>query len=202
MSTFPHFFQLSAMDCGPSCLKSIAKFYNREISIDLLRQKCQISRIGVSLLGISEAAEFIGLKTLAAKVSFEQLIENKAFPCIVHWNQNHFVIVYKIKGNSVFVCDPAKGNLIIQKADFIEKWKQKNEMGVALFMEPTAEFFKNDDEAKNVVESKWRFLFSYLKKYQKGFFYLFIGLLFSTSILLVTPFLTQILIDKGIINRD
>ena len=121
MSTFPHFFQLSAMDCGPSCLKSIAKFYNREISIDLLRQKCQISRIGVSLLGISEAAEYIGLKTLAAKVSFEQLIENRAFPCIVHWNQNHFVIVYKIKGNSVFVCDPAKGNLLIQKADFIEK---------------------------------------------------------------------------------
>lgn len=202
MSTFPHFFQLSAMDCGPSCLKSIAKFYNREISIDLLRQKCQISRIGVSLLGISEAAEYIGLKTLAAKVSFEQLIENRAFPCIVHWNQNHFVIVYKIKGNSVFVCDPAKGNLLIQKSDFIEKWKQKNEMGVALFMEPTAEFFKNDDEAENVVESKWRFLFSYLKQYQKSFFYLFIGLLFSTSILLVTPFLTQILIDKGIVNRD
>ena len=97
--TFPHYTQLDMMDCGPSCLRMISKYYGKSYSLQTLRDKCYISREGVSMLGISEAAESLGFKTMGVKISFEQLVEEVQLPCILHWNQNHFVVCYKIKKN-------------------------------------------------------------------------------------------------------
>ena len=112
---FPHHHQLDAMDCGPTCLRMIAKHYGKSYSLDTLRQRCEYTRVGVSMLGISNAAESIGFRTLGARLSFEELVK-APFPCIVHWNQRHFVVVYDIrkrrKGYQVYVSNPASKKLI------------------------------------------------------------------------------------------
>ena len=128
---FPHYQQLDSMDCGPSCLRMIAKFYGHSYSLQNLREKCFITRQGVSMLGISDAAESIGLRTQGVRVSLEQLIEDVPLPCILHWNQNHFVVLYAIKkGNNLSskekyrfsISDPAKEKYQIDKAGFEKCW--------------------------------------------------------------------------------
>lgn len=109
--SFPFFHQHDAMDCGPACLRMIAKYYGRHYTLEGLRQRCHISREGVSLLGISSAAEEIGFKTIGVHLPFSQLKDEVPLPCIVHWRQNHFVVVYKIKRGTVYVADPASGLL-------------------------------------------------------------------------------------------
>jgi ATP-binding cassette subfamily B protein len=113
MNRFPFSAQLDAMDCGVVCLQMIATYYNRHYSLEQLRNRCFITREGVSLLGISKAAEEIGFRTLGGKFTFKQLVEKAPLPCIVHWQQDHFVIVYRIrkrrKGIRVYVADPGKG---------------------------------------------------------------------------------------------
>jgi ATP-binding cassette, subfamily B, bacterial len=94
---FSHYCQLDMMDCGPTCLRMVAKHYGRAYTAQSLREKAQIGKDGVSLLGISEAAEAIGFRTMGAKVSFEKLVAEAPLPCIVHWRQNHFVVVYEVK---------------------------------------------------------------------------------------------------------
>jgi len=118
MSSFPFYRQLDSMDCGPTCLKMIAKYYGKYYPIEILREKSQLSRDGVSLYGIAEAAESIGFTTIAAKVNFNQLINDVTLPCIVHWKQNHFIVVYKIRKNKVYVADPAVGKYILSKKIF------------------------------------------------------------------------------------
>ena len=97
MALFPHYAQLDAMDCGPTCLRMIAKYYGRNYTLQTLRSKSFITREGVSMLGISDAAESIGFRTTGLRTTFNQLAEEKPFPCILHWNQNHFVVCYDIK---------------------------------------------------------------------------------------------------------
>ncbi len=104
---FPFFRQPDAMDCGPSCLKMIARHYGKSINIESLRRGCYITREGVSFLGLSEAAESIGFRTIGVRIPFEKLAKDVPLPAIVHWKQNHFVVVHKIKGNTVSVADPA-----------------------------------------------------------------------------------------------
>ena len=106
---FPHYSQYDAMDCGPTCLRMVAKYYGKHYKLDTLRDRSFITREGVSMLGISRAAESIGFRTMGVKISFEQLKTEAPLPAIVHWNQNHFVVVYKITGR--------KGNEIIHVAD-------------------------------------------------------------------------------------
>lgn len=100
---FPIYRQLDAMDCGPTCLRMIARFYGKNYSLQSLRTKCHITREGVSTLGISDAAELIGFRTEGVKLTWEQLRDNIPFPCIVHWKQRHFVVVYDIKKKSRFI---------------------------------------------------------------------------------------------------
>ncbi len=107
--SFPFYHQLDAMDCGPTCLRMIAKYFGKSYSLEFLREKCFISREGVSLLGISDAAEYIGFRTLGAKIDFDKLENEVPLPCIAHWRQNHFVVIYKIKKNRVYVADPGHG---------------------------------------------------------------------------------------------
>ena len=201
---FPFYKQLDAMDCGPSCLRMIAKFYGKIFSLQSLREKCFITREGVSLLGISDAAEIIGLHTVGVRIDFKKLCEEAPLPCIVHWKQRHFVVVYKIKNNEVFVADPAHGLVKYSEKEFLDCWlstKTDNEdKGIALLIEPTPDFYTQEDEKIN--KSGFRFLFSYLRPYRKFIVQLFLGLLLGSLLQLIFPFLTQSVVDVGISNQN
>ena len=210
---FPHYSQHDAMDCGPTCLRMVAAHYGRIYSLENLREKSLITREGTSMLGISEAAENIGFRTTGVKVSFEGL-KTAPLPCIVHWNQQHFVVVYDIKapskpslssrrgagGEVVFIADPAAGKVKYTSEEFCRCWlSTKNEgvdVGVALLLEPTPDFYKMEDEKVN--RKGFSFLFSYLRPYKSLVVQLFLGLLFGSLLQLMLPFLTQSIVDFGI----
>ena len=142
---FPVYRQLDAMDCGPTCLRMVAKFHGRSFSLPYLRDRSFITRDGVSLLGISEAAEHIGMRTLAAKVPFEVLEREAALPCIVHWHGNHFVVVHQIKNRKVQVADPAHGLVTYTREEFKKAWingaaAEGESVGIALLLEPSPSF--------------------------------------------------------------
>ena len=146
MKAFPSYTQLDAMDCVPTCLRNIAQYYGRHYSLQNLRKKCHITREGVSLLGISNAAELIGFRTTGAKVTWRQLRDEVQLPCIAHWNQQHFVVIYEIKNNVVYVSDPAAGLLEYDEAEFKKSWlqsykevrnKEIERKGIILILEPT-----------------------------------------------------------------
>ena len=159
IKSFPVNIKLDSIDCGPTCLKSIAEYYGKIWSLDTLRKRCYIGNNGVSMLGISEAAESIGFRTAGVKLTFSQLRDEAVLPCIVHWNQDHFVVVYDIKRKRntdiVRVFDPAVGLLNYSKEKFIRFWKQSNDYGVALLLETTPEFYKNKDEKNKGLSFKY-----------------------------------------------
>jgi len=192
------------MDCGPACLKMIAGFYNRNFSLDYLRQKCYITKEGVSFLGLSEAADSIGFKTLGIRVPFEMLSEKVPLPCIVHWRQKHFVVVYKIKGDTIWVADPAAGNLKYSRVDFEKNWVATlvdgKKAGLVLITEPTPDLYKT--EVIREIPGGFRFLAKYFSLYKKYLGQLILGLLLGSVIQLIIPFLTQSVIDIGINNND
>lgn len=200
---FPFFYQHDSMDCGPACLRMIAKYYGRHYTIESLRQKCHISREGVSMLGISNAAEDIGFKTIGVHIPYSQLKEEVPFPCIVHWRQNHFIVVYKIKKNTVFVADPASGLIKYTKKEFLDGWisrKGDSDEGIALLFEPQPEFYSVDGEKPD--KAKFSFILQYLKPYKKLVLQLFLGMLIGTMLQLIFPFFTQSIVDYGIGNNN
>lgn len=150
MKKFSYTRQLDAMDCGPASLKMVAEHYGRHYSLDTLREETFIGREGGSLLGISRAAEKIGMRTVGGRLTFEDLKDKAPLPCIVHWNQNHFVVVYGIKGKRVFVADPGKGLVIYTREEFCNHWistsTKGEDKGVALLMEPSRIFYDNKGE--------------------------------------------------------
>ncbi|QGY42844.1 ATP-binding cassette domain-containing protein [Maribellus comscasis] len=204
MSKFPFYQQYDAMDCGPSCLRMVAKYYGKHFSTEFLREKSFITREGVSLLGISDAAEGIGLRSMGVKISFGQLKKEAPLPCIVHWGQNHFVVVYKFKKGKVFVADPAFGRLEYSESEFRQKWlatvKEGEEKGICLLLQPTPDFYQEADE--KVKRTGFRFVLNYLKPYRKLVIQLLLGFFLGSLIQLVLPFLTQSIIDVGISNQD
>ena len=129
---FPHYTQLDAMDCGTTSLRIVAQFYGRHYSLQNLRERCHITREGVSLLGISDAAESIGFRTTGVKITWHQLRDEANLPCIVHWNQQHFVVVYRIARKRgkwwVYVSDPASGLLKYTEEQFLKAWIQSREL--------------------------------------------------------------------------
>ncbi|WP_124980656.1 peptidase domain-containing ABC transporter [Nonlabens xiamenensis] len=205
MKRFRIFKQSEAKDCGPTCLKMVARHYGKTLSIDRLRQVAETTREGSSLLGISEAAEQIGFKTLAVKLSTKKLIK-APLPCILHWSQNHYVILYKIKQNRFFIADPAHGLIKYSQREFIDAWigksaKEDSQEGIALMLEPTIGF-NNDFEDDE--ESKYGFgvLTHYIKRHRNLLWQLVLGLLAASLLQLVVPFLTQSVVDIGIKNQD
>src|ERR1700734_2700361 len=106
---FPFFTQADSMDCGPTCLKMVVKYYGKDIAVQTLRESSQIGKGGTSILGISEAAESIGFRTQAVKIDYDVLIKDALLPCILHWNQNHFVILFRVKKGYLHLADPAYG---------------------------------------------------------------------------------------------
>lgn len=197
---FPFFHQYDAMDCGPTCLKMIAQYHGKTFSLEKLRELCRISKEGVSMLGISMAAESLGFKTLGVRINFHQLKDEVPMPCIVHWKQNHFVVVYRIKRGKVYVADPAHGLIKYDIKEFLSCWiSTRNDdkpEGIALLLEPQPDFFKSDGETLD--KTKFSFVLQYLKPYRKLVFQLLLGMLLGTLLQLIFPFLTQGIVDYGI----
>ena len=205
MSSFHQFIQLDSIDCGPTCLRMIAKHYGKHYSLETLRQHSFITREGISMLGISDAAEYIGFRTSGVMISFEQLVEEAPLPCIVHWNQNHFVTVYDVKRNKkgyrIRVADPALGSVTYHEAEFKKCWlstKQENEdKGAALLLQPGPEFYDREDEKENRNRSL-RYFLRYLTPYKSELVQLILGMVVVSLLQLIFPFLTQSLVDIGI----
>lgn len=204
MRRFPFFKQLDAMDCGPSCLRMIAKFHGKNFSLQTLRDKSYLTRVGVSLLGISDAAESIGLRSVGARITFGQLREQVPLPCIVHWKENHFIVVYAVKKGKVYVADPAFGLIKYNLTEFLKGWTENPDpstaKGLCLLLDPSPDFYNLSDEKTD--KSSFRYLFSYLKQHKRFLWQLILGLVLGSLFQLIFPFLTQSMVDVGINNRD
>ena len=199
------------MDCGVACLAMIMSCFEKQPNVNQIEMLCSLDRSGVSLLGISKAAENLGFKTVGGRLSFDTLVHEVPLPCIVHWNQNHFVVVYKIKKHkkekyTVFVADPGKGLVTYTKEEFCEHWVSTKtdgeEKGIALLLEPTEQFYAQKTEETIPTHNRVKFLWSYLKKYKRFFTQLILGLLLGSLLQLVFPFLTQAIVDTGIGGKD
>ena len=209
MRNFPFIHQPDAMDCGPACLGMIAKHYGKDYSLDGLRQNSYIGRDGVSLLGISRAAEQIGFRTVGGRITFDKLVQKALLPCIVHWKQDHFVVVYAInkrrKDYEVYVTDPGKGRMRFTREEFCKNWisTQTNgeEKGVILLLEPTNLFYEKENES-GPSQNRLKFLGEYLMKYKRFFGQLILGLFIGGILQLIFPFLTQAIVDTGINGKD
>lgn len=205
MKTLPHYTQHDVMDCGPTCLRMVAAYYGKRYSLEGLREKSFITREGVSMLGISEAAEKIGFRSICVQVGYEKLQE-APLPCIIHWNQQHFVVVYKLNDKHVWVADPGAGKLKYTKEEFCNCWlssrENEEDTGVALLLEPTPEFYTIEDEGDEVNRRGFSFLYSYLRPYRRLVGQLLLGLLLGSMIQLMLPFLTQSVVDFGINNQN
>lgn len=187
------------MDCGPTCLRMVAKCYGRNFTIQTLRQLSEISKEGVSLLGISDAAEKIGFRSLGVKLITANLNEVE-LPCILHWRQNHFVVLYKIKNNKYYIADPSDSLVRLTEGEFSRNWQSDKSGGVALLLTPTPHFYEQEDEKDS--EIRWSFLFRYLISYRKLFVQLLFGLGIGSILQLIAPFLTQSIVDIGINSRN
>lgn len=200
---FVKYIQHDSMDCGPTCLKMVAKFYGKNYSLQNLRDRCHITREGVSLLGISDAAESIGFRTTGVKVTWTQMVEEMPMPCIVHWNQRHFVVVYDVvKKHGVYkvmVADPASGLLEYTEEDFRGLWleSERKTEGIALILEPTPKFYEEegDDERRHYG---FGYVLKYLRPYRTYIIQILLAMLTASVISLLMPFITQSVVDKGI----
>ncbi len=202
--SFPFVKQPDAMDCGPACLKMVAGFYKMSFSLETLRKKCFITREGVSFLGLSEAADSLGFRTIGVKIHFDILNENVPLPCIVHWRQKHFIVVYKIKKDKIWVADPGVGLIKFDREEFVKNWASTvvdaKPAGLVLIIEPTPALFDND--TKREKTNGFKFLFKYFRLYRKYLYQLVLGLVLGSCIQLVIPFLTQSIVDIGLNNND
>lgn len=198
---FPHYKQPDQMDCGPTCLRMVAKHYGRNFKVQTLRKLCEINREGVSLLGISNASENIGFRSLGVKLTTEQLKEAE-LPCILHWRQNHFVVLYKVKKHQYYLADPANGLVKLDETHFNRNWIGDNEngSGIAMLLSPTPQFYEEEDEKGSEV--RWSFLLRYLITYRKLVLQLLLGLGIGSILQLIVPFLTQSVVDIGINTRN
>jgi len=224
LKPFPHYTQLDAMDCGATCLRMVAKHYGRSFTNQTLREKSFITHSGVSMLGISDAAESIGFRTIGAKISLNQLLEIQ-LPAILHWNQNHFVVLYEVKGKGrkakeqpfiksnyqlstanyqFFIADPAGEKYKLTEAEFLNCWasteKNGEKVGTALLLEPTPDFYTQEDEEKN--KKSISFFFRYLTPFKSQIAQIFTGLIVGSILSLIFPFLTQAIVDNGIGNNN
>lgn len=201
---FPITFQHDSMQCGIACLQMICKHFGKKFSLDFLSKLCFATNEGVSLLGINDAANKLGLKTLCVKASMDEL-DKISLPAILHWNQKHFVVLYKIKkGRKYYIADPGKGLTTHTNKEMQEHWLSTNSKGVAMMLEPTPHFYDTKN-ASGVGEKEihsFRFLYGYVRRYYKYFGMIAVGLALGSIIQLVLPFLTQAIVDKGIKHQD
>lgn len=195
------------MQCGIACMAMICKYYGKEYSFETFSRLCTATTEGVSLLSLKKLGENLGLESLCGRVSISQISEIN-YPCILHWNQNHFVVLYKVKkGKKFYIADPGKGLVKYSLDEFKTHWistkSDGEEKGIAMFLEPTPEFYKIHLEEENMKEQRsFKFLFKYIKKYRRYFGQIVLGLLIGSLLQLILPFLTQTIVDVGIKNQD
>ena len=204
---FPNYIQPDSKDCGPTCLRIVRKYYKRTISLQQIRNLSETTREGSSLLGLSDAAEDLGFRSLGVQIDFTTLRDEVPLPCVVHWNKNHFVVVYNIdKNDKVYVSDPSYGLITYTREEFISFWIGENanehtEEGIALILETTPAFFQTEFDDKE-SKASFSFLSKYLLKYKSLVIQLSVGLLAGSLLSLIFPFLTQSIVDVGIQNQD
>lgn len=191
---FPFYKQADNKDCGPTCLKIIAKYHGKLLNIQKLRNLSETTRSGSNLKNIANAAEKIGFRSLGVKISYNKLKE-ATFPCIIHWDKGHFVVLYKIKNKICHISDPGHGKLSYSKADFIQRWIGNNAdedtmEGVVLLLETTPKFFQ-EEENLTQQDFGFSFLFKYISKYRSFLINLVIGLVAGSLLLLFFPFLNS-----------
>lgn len=194
------------MKCGPSCLQMIFNYYGLIVSNDTIDSLCYATREGVSLLSLQEVALNFGFKCTCLKISYEKLVENMN-PCILHWNQNHFVVLYKVRDKKKFyVADPAKGLICYSLEDFKKHWISSvsagEEKGIVMFLEPTETFSKIRTANQYDKRRSFNFLVDYLLQYRIYFVQIILGLLLGCLLQLIMPFLTQAIVDIGIKHND
>ena len=201
-------FQHDSMQCGIACLQMVCKYFGREYSLDSLSKLCFATTEGVSMLGINEAANTLGLHTISARVT-TTMLGKAPLPSILHWDQNHFVVLYKVKkGKKFYVADPGKGLVTYGLDEFKQHWistkSNDEDKGIAMFLETTPAFFtyKMEDEEHIKEKRSFRFLLGYVRKYRKYFGQIILGLVVGSLLQLVLPFLTQSIVDVGIKNQD
>ena len=202
---FPFYKQHDSMQCGITCLQMICKYNGKEYSLESLSRYCFATTEGVSMLGISEAANKLGLHTICGRITMEQLPQ-APLPCILHWSQNHFVILYKIKNKKKFyIADPGKGLLTYAEKEFKDHWistqSKGEEKGIAMFIQPTPAFYELSGETTNRKRS-FKFLFGYIKQYRRYFGQIILGALVGCVLQLIFPFLTQAIVDIGITHQN
>jgi ATP-binding cassette subfamily B protein len=207
MVRFPYYQQLEAMDCGAACLRMVARQYGRYYSLEHLREKTRISREGVSLLGISEGAESIGLQTLALPVTLDQLKQEIPLPCILPWNEEHFVVLYRIRKGRYFIADPdpVVGKQELSRSQIRQHWSTTTNddgrpMGNVLVLETTPDFFNKDREG--IDKSSWRYVAEYFRAYSNLLWQFGAGLLLASMLQILMPYLLKNLVDFGIIHDD
>ncbi|MCK4751251.1 MAG: peptidase domain-containing ABC transporter, partial [Bacteroidales bacterium] len=204
MSSFPYYKQLDAMDCGPTCLRMVARHYGKHFTLQTLRDKSYLNIEGVSMLGIAKAAEDIGFQTMGVSLTWERLQSESPLPVIVHWKQNHFVVVYKIRRDRVYVADPGFGQTVYTKDEFLKGWistrKDGEAKGSVLLLQPTPDFLNQEDEP--VKKTGFKYLFRYLAPYKRYMYHLLLGLILGSIIQFLLPFLFQSMVDFGITNQD
>jgi len=222
IKSFPHYQQLDSMDCGPTCLRMVAKHYGRSYTLQTLRERSFITREGVSMLGISDAAESIGMHTQGVRITLEQLIENVPLPCILHWNQNHFVVLYKVKGKrckvkgnhvpftfnhepEFYIADPAGQKYEMNEEEFCRCWysskSQGKDTGTALLLQPSPDFCDYEDD-KEKQEKNLGHYFRYLLPYKSQYAQIIVGMVVGMLLSVIAPFLMQAVVDQGIGNNN
>ena len=197
---FPHFRQNNTSDCGPTCLRMIARYYGVDYTAEMLRRHCHVSRRGVNMLGISEGAEHIGLDTVGVKMTFSQLAEDGLFPCILYWNQIHFVVCYGIERDKagsykIHISDPASQRLTYTREEFERCWigrrAEDKGCGVALMLEPGENWGKVEDEYRKNSRSILSFT-RYFVPYRCMIGQLLLAMLVGSLIQMVLPFLSKV----------
>ena len=230
IKSFPHYIQLDKMDCGPTCLRMVAKHYGRSYSLQTLRERSFITREGVSMLGISDAAESIGMRTQGVRITLEQLVEDVPLPCILHWNQNHFVVLYRIAGvlpnvgalratplrrrrrqrrrhndAQFHIADPAGKKYTMNREEFSRCWlsskTEGKDTGIALLLQPSPEFYDHEDDREKQQKNLWYF-FRYLLPYKSQYAQIVVGMILGSILALILPFITQAVVDQGIGNNN
>ncbi len=207
MLGFTYYQQLEEMDCGAACLRMVARHYGRYYSLEYLREKTRISREGVSLLGISEGAENIGLQTLALPVTPEQLEQEIPLPCILPWNEDHFVVLYRIRNGRYYIADPdpVYGKQVLSREEVLRHWASRPSpdlppTGNILVLESTPDFFAKDREG--IDKSSWKYVLEYFRNYSGLLWQFGAGLLLASMLQILMPYLLKNMVDFGIVHND
>ena len=205
--SFPHYNQLYSSDCGPTCLRMIARYYGWDFSLGYLRELCDIDREGVSLFGLSTAAKHIGFKTKAFNTSISMMAKKITLPCVLYWNQNHFVVCYKIKrcnngSLKFYIADPASDNIVYSQQEMCEHWciDHQKQCGIAMQLVSDPNYVTNENQSRE--KGFLSNVTNYLSPYKSKLLWVLTLIAAVSGLQLTLPFLTQYLVDKGISNKD